>query len=204
MSERDSVELSCDFSQSPPVSQCDFFFGREAHKHRAPSCQLSLTGEELMRWSGLVSLPAVVKVKCSSADEPSQHSHTVSLIVKGEICHHISNLFTDDASPLPTNKAQKHCHHLAFIMKHRTWKGIMELGIFDKNMLNVKCNRNRTEDFQIPKILTMSGYCTVLPNVHNKLKCVLLFHRSSFCSSKSPPDDLPCSHQRERHTSDDL
>ena len=137
MSERDSVELSCDFSQSPPVSQCDFsLVEKEAHKRRALSCQLSLTGEELMRWSGLVSLPAVVKVKCSSADEPSQHSHTVSLIVKGEICHHISNLFTDDASPLPTNKAQKHCHHLAFIMKHRTWKGIMELRIFDKY---VKC-----------------------------------------------------------------
>ena len=108
MSERDSVELSCYFSQSPPVSQCDFsLVEKEAHKRRAPSCRLSLTGEELMRWSGLVSLPALVKVKCSSADEPSQHSHTVSLIVKGEICHHISNLFTDDASPLPTNKAQK-------------------------------------------------------------------------------------------------
>ncbi|KAL2091593.1 hypothetical protein ACEWY4_013856 [Coilia grayii] len=53
-----------------------------AYTNRHPLCQLSFTGEELMKWSRLVTLPAIVRVKCSTDAEPSQHSQTVPIIVK--------------------------------------------------------------------------------------------------------------------------
>ncbi|XP_076125347.1 uncharacterized protein LOC143104899 [Alosa pseudoharengus] len=55
------------------------FVDKEANTYKTPSCQLSLTGEELMRWSGLVTLPAIVKMNGYAADKPSQ---SVSVTVK--------------------------------------------------------------------------------------------------------------------------
>ncbi|XP_076125348.1 uncharacterized protein LOC143104900 [Alosa pseudoharengus] len=83
VSERDSVDLSCAVSRPPPLSDCIFsLVDKEANTYKASSCQLSLTGEDLMRWSGLVSLPAIVKINCYAADKPSQQSQPVSVIVK--------------------------------------------------------------------------------------------------------------------------
>ncbi|XP_048110714.1 putative uncharacterized protein DDB_G0290521 [Alosa alosa] len=80
--ERDSVDLSCVVSRSPPFSDCIFsLVDKKANTYKAPSCQLSLTGEELMRWSGLVTLPAIIRVNCYTADKPSQQSQSVSVIV---------------------------------------------------------------------------------------------------------------------------
>ncbi|XP_041946609.1 uncharacterized protein LOC121707830 isoform X2 [Alosa sapidissima] len=84
ISERDSVDLSCVLYRSPPLSDCIFsLVDKKANTHRASSCQLSLTGEKLRRWSGLVTLPAIVRMNCSTADKPSQQSQSVSVIVKG-------------------------------------------------------------------------------------------------------------------------
>ncbi|XP_062401297.1 uncharacterized protein LOC134092446 isoform X2 [Sardina pilchardus] len=82
LSVTDSVDLSCAVSGSLPLSHCIFSLAdKEANKYKVPTCQLSFTGEELLTWSDLVRLPATVRVKCYTADEPSQHSRSVSVSV---------------------------------------------------------------------------------------------------------------------------
>ncbi|MCJ8744199.1 hypothetical protein PDJAM_G00115670 [Pangasius djambal] len=76
---RGSVQLYCDVPHNAKVSQCYFYPEREKTSLKlSPSCQLSVTGSELIRWTGRRS-PGALHIVCyyavdNSNRTPSPHS----------------------------------------------------------------------------------------------------------------------------------
>ncbi|XP_053098407.1 uncharacterized protein LOC128316994 isoform X2 [Pangasianodon hypophthalmus] len=79
ITERGSVKLRCDVPHSVKVSQCNFYPEGDYRKLKhSPSCQLSLTGSELIRWTRRRS-PGTLHIICFysvdySDRTPSPHS----------------------------------------------------------------------------------------------------------------------------------
>ncbi|XP_045567951.1 uncharacterized protein isoform X1 [Salmo salar] len=81
ISERDSVQLSCDSPPSVSVSQCYFY--TEGRDPKPSPCTKSLTGTELLSSAGQSS-SAEIKLRCFYTVEthfPSMHSGSVSLSI---------------------------------------------------------------------------------------------------------------------------
>ncbi|XP_045567946.1 uncharacterized protein [Salmo salar] len=97
ISERDSVQLSCDSPPSVSVSQCYFY--TEGRDPKPSPCTKSLTGTELLSSAGQSS-SAEIKLRCFYTVEthfPSMHSGSVSLSIldpKPDITVHFDGYFT--------------------------------------------------------------------------------------------------------------
>ncbi|XP_045547972.1 uncharacterized protein isoform X2 [Salmo salar] len=97
ISERDSVQLSCDSPPSVSVSQCYFY--TEGRDPKPSPCTKSLTGTELLSSAGQSS-SAEIKLRCFYTVEthfPSMHSGSVSLSIldpKPDITVHFDGDFT--------------------------------------------------------------------------------------------------------------
>ena len=92
--ERDTLQMTCEVPQSQSASLCVFYLdGIEAAPYSHPSCQISLTGVQLLQWTWQSS-PLEAKVGCyytvtspGQQIQQSAHSDLVSVTVLGEHPH---------------------------------------------------------------------------------------------------------------------
>ena len=92
--ESDTLQMTCEVPQSQSASLCVFYLdGIEAAPYSHPSCQISLTGVQLLQWTRQSS-PLEAKVGCyytvtspGQQIQQSAHSDLVSVTVLGEHPH---------------------------------------------------------------------------------------------------------------------
>ena len=91
--ESSSVKMICETSADVTVKQCHFYRNSEQKNMKvSPSCELDLTGAEVLRWADVKS-PASVDIYCfytiteHRIDKPSSHSPAATVTVLGERFH---------------------------------------------------------------------------------------------------------------------
>ncbi|CAM4731668.1 unnamed protein product [Leuciscus chuanchicus] len=91
LSESSSVKMICETPADVTVKQCHFYINREQKNIKvSPSCELDLTGAEVLRWADVKS-PASVDIYCFyliteyRIDKPSSHSPAVTVTVLGSL-----------------------------------------------------------------------------------------------------------------------
>ena len=92
--ESDTLQMTCEVPQSQSASLCLFYpDGIETPPYSHPSCQISLTGVQLLQWTRQSS-PLEAKVGCyytvtspGQQIQQSAHSDLVSVTVLGEHPH---------------------------------------------------------------------------------------------------------------------
>ena len=92
--ESDTLQMTCEVPQSQSASLCLFYpDGIETPPYSHPSCQISLTGVQLLQWTWQSS-PLEAKVGCyytvtspGQQIQQSAHSDLVSVTVLGEHPH---------------------------------------------------------------------------------------------------------------------
>jgi len=103
LSESRSVKMTCETPADVTVKQCRFYRNSEQKNIKvSPSCELELTGAEVLRWADVKS-PASVDIYCfyiiteNSIDKPSSHSPAATVTVLGErfhcCCFFLCNVF---------------------------------------------------------------------------------------------------------------
>ncbi len=96
--ESSSVKISCETPADVIVNQCNFYINREEKNIKvSSSCELDLTGAEVLRWADVKS-PESVYINCyhttseRGITKPSHHSPPATVTVLGEICHSCSSV----------------------------------------------------------------------------------------------------------------
>ncbi|XP_060766196.1 uncharacterized protein LOC132874224 [Neoarius graeffei] len=90
LTERGSVELHCSVPYNVKVSRCSFYpEGDDKNVKSSPSCRLSVTGSDLIRWTGRRS-PGTLRIICfyvldNSVRSPSPHSRPAPVTVLRKI-----------------------------------------------------------------------------------------------------------------------
>ncbi|XP_039529708.1 uncharacterized protein LOC120480546 [Pimephales promelas] len=91
LSESRSVKLTCETPANVTVKQCHFYRNSEQKDIKViPSCELELTGVEVLRWADVKS-PASVDIYCfyiiteNRIDKPSSHSPAATVTVLGSL-----------------------------------------------------------------------------------------------------------------------
>ncbi|XP_060766842.1 uncharacterized protein LOC132874566 isoform X2 [Neoarius graeffei] len=92
LTERGSVELHCSVPHNVKVSRCSFYPEGDDTNIKpspSPSCRLSVTGSDLIRWTGRSS-PGTLRIICfyvldNSVRSPSPHSHPAPVTVLRKI-----------------------------------------------------------------------------------------------------------------------
>ncbi|XP_077058965.1 uncharacterized protein LOC143711405 [Siphateles boraxobius] len=97
-----SVKISCVTPADVTVKQCNFYVNSEQKNTKvSPSCELELTGAEVLRWADVKS-PASVDIYCYyiihelKIDKPSSHSPAASVTVLGSLQKPIISVDDDD------------------------------------------------------------------------------------------------------------
>ncbi|XP_048028170.1 uncharacterized protein LOC125256317 [Megalobrama amblycephala] len=81
--ESSSVKMICETPAGVAVKQCFFYINSEENKKVSRSCELDLTGAEVLRWAAVKS-PASVNINCfyeRSDNKTSSHSPAVTLTI---------------------------------------------------------------------------------------------------------------------------
>ncbi len=96
--ESSSVKISCETPADILVNQCYFYTNREEKNIKvSSSCELDLTGAEVLRWASVKS-PESLYINCyytiheRGIDKPSHHSPPATVTVLGEIFHSCSSV----------------------------------------------------------------------------------------------------------------
>ncbi|XP_067244927.1 uncharacterized protein [Chanodichthys erythropterus] len=106
ISESSSVKVICETPADVTVNQCHFYINREKEKNikLSPSCELDLTGADVLRWAAVKS-PASVKINCfytiheHGIDKPSSHSPDATVTVLGPLQKPFISYNGDDVQP---------------------------------------------------------------------------------------------------------
>ncbi|XP_048028356.1 uncharacterized protein LOC125256414 [Megalobrama amblycephala] len=111
ISESSSVKMICETPADVTVNQCHFYINREKEKNIkvSPSCELDLTGVEVLRWAAVKS-PASVDINCfyiiheHGIDKPSSQSPAAKVTVLGPLQKPFISYNKDDVQPIITCK----------------------------------------------------------------------------------------------------
>ncbi|KAK9966781.1 hypothetical protein ABG768_003873, partial [Culter alburnus] len=107
ISESSSVKMNCETPAGVTVKQCHFYSNREKEKNIKVrrSCELDLTGAEVLIWAAVKS-PASVNINCfytiheHGIDKPSSHSPDATVTVLGSLQKPIISYNDDDVQPI--------------------------------------------------------------------------------------------------------
>ncbi|CAM4731660.1 unnamed protein product [Leuciscus chuanchicus] len=102
LSESSSVKMICETPADVTVKQCYFYRNSEQKNIKvSPSCELDLTGAEVLRWADVKS-PASVDIYCfytiteHRINKPSSHSPAVTVTVLGSLQKPIISVIDND------------------------------------------------------------------------------------------------------------
>ncbi|XP_060766671.1 mucin-2-like isoform X3 [Neoarius graeffei] len=137
LTERGSVELHCSVPHNVKVSRCSFYpEGDDTNVKSSPSCRLSVTGSDLIRWTGRRS-PGTLQIICfyvldNSVRSPSPHSRPAPVTV-------LSFFPSPTQSSITPEKSPAHVPQLLVSPEVLTERGSVELHCSVPN--NVKVSR---------------------------------------------------------------
>ncbi|XP_048028156.1 mucin-5AC-like isoform X2 [Megalobrama amblycephala] len=106
ISESRSVKMICETPAGVTVKQCNFYRNSEQKNIKpSPSCELDLTGAEVLIWAAVKS-PASVDINCfytiheDGIDKPSSHSPAATVTVLGSLQKPFISYNGDDVHPV--------------------------------------------------------------------------------------------------------